>query len=82
MTKEQLESIKQGASRWHSTSSDMTLVLVAEIERLQKELEMERQLHEVARAFHNVAVQQRNVAWAELATIKQHGAVRASIEEK
>lgn len=82
MTKEQLEGIKDGARRWHSASADLVLMLVAEVERLEKELASERAMHDCAKAFHDVAVQQRNVAWAELATIRQHGAVRASIGEQ
>lgn len=47
LTKQQLEDIKKGAMRWHSVSGDMTLVLISEIERLQRELEESKRLNRV-----------------------------------
>ena len=37
--KEKLKDIKAGATRWYATSSGLTLILIAEIERLHEALE-------------------------------------------
>ena len=45
--------------------SRIALAAAAEITRLRAEVEAERTNAALARAFHDVAVQQRNAAWSE-----------------
>lgn len=50
---------------------DTLTALRAEVRGLKQALEDEKQLHAFAKAFHDVAVSQRNAAWAENERLKE-----------